>query len=79
MTRIAVFAYSDTGHACLKFLLERGERIVFVATHADDPARRSGSRASRSSRARAGSSRSSSRTRSIPRPIARVRIARART
>jgi methionyl-tRNA formyltransferase len=38
MTRIAVFAYSDTGHACLKLLLDRGERIVFLATHRDDPA-----------------------------------------
>ena len=37
MTRIAVFAYSDTGHACLKHLLERGERVVFVATHRDRP------------------------------------------
>jgi len=37
MTRIAVFAYSDTGHACLKFLLERGEDVVLVVTHADDP------------------------------------------
>jgi methionyl-tRNA formyltransferase len=37
MTRLAVFAYSDTGHACLKLLLERGERIVFVATHRDAP------------------------------------------
>jgi len=37
LTRIAVFAYSDTGHACLKFLLERGENVVLVATHADDP------------------------------------------
>jgi methionyl-tRNA formyltransferase len=37
MTRIAVFAYSDTGHACLKFLLERGEEVVLVVTHADDP------------------------------------------
>jgi methionyl-tRNA formyltransferase len=36
-TRIAVFAYSHTGHACLKFLLERGENVVLVATHADDP------------------------------------------
>jgi methionyl-tRNA formyltransferase len=35
--RIAVFAYSDTGHACLKLLLERGERVVLVATHRDDP------------------------------------------
>ena len=37
MTRIAVFAYSDTGHACLKFLLDRGENVVFVATHRDAP------------------------------------------
>ncbi len=37
MTRIAVFAYSDTGHACLKFLLDRGEKVVFVATHRDAP------------------------------------------
>ena len=37
MTRIAVFAYSDTGHACLKSLLERGENVVFVGTHADSP------------------------------------------
>jgi methionyl-tRNA formyltransferase len=37
MIRIAVFAYSDTGHACLKLLLERGERVVFVATHRDAP------------------------------------------
>ncbi len=37
MTRVAVFAYSDTGHACLKFLLDRGERIVLVGTHRDDP------------------------------------------
>jgi methionyl-tRNA formyltransferase len=37
MTRIAVFAYSDTGHACLKLLLDRGEDVVLVVTHADDP------------------------------------------
>ena len=37
MTRIAVFAYSDTGHACLKLLLERRERVVFVGTHRDVP------------------------------------------
>ena len=36
MTRIAVFAYSDTGHACLTHLFDRGERIVLVATHRDD-------------------------------------------
>ena len=38
MTRIAVFAYSETGHACLKLLFDRGENVVLVATHADDPA-----------------------------------------
>ncbi|MEO8190356.1 MAG: formyltransferase [Acidobacteriota bacterium] len=37
MTRVAVFAYSDTGHACLKALLDRSADVVFVATHADDP------------------------------------------
>lgn len=37
MTRIAVFAYSDTGYACLKLLFDRGEEVVLVATHADDP------------------------------------------
>jgi len=37
MTRMAVFAYSDTGHACLKYLFDRGERIVFIGTHRDDP------------------------------------------
>jgi methionyl-tRNA formyltransferase len=37
MTRIAVFAYSETGHACLKALLERNENVVFVGTHADSP------------------------------------------
>jgi len=35
MTRIAVFAYSDTGHACLKRLLERGRRPALLATHRD--------------------------------------------
>ena len=38
MTRLAIFAYSGTGYACLKLLLERGERIAFLATHRDDPA-----------------------------------------
>jgi methionyl-tRNA formyltransferase len=37
MSRIAVFAYSDTGHACLKHLLERGRTPVLVATHRDAP------------------------------------------
>lgn len=35
MTRVAVFAYSDTGHACFATLLDRGMDVVFVATHAD--------------------------------------------
>ena len=35
MTRVAVFAYSDTGHACLKALLDHGGDVVFVGTHAD--------------------------------------------
>src|SRR5262249_12599634 len=37
MTRIAVFAYSDTGYECLKFLFERGKNVALVVTHADDP------------------------------------------
>jgi len=35
--RTVVFAYSETGHACLKFLLDRGVHVVGVFTHADDP------------------------------------------
>lgn len=38
MTRLAVFAYSDTGYACVHALLTRGADIVLLATHADDPA-----------------------------------------
>ena len=37
MTRIAVFAYSDTGYACLEHLLDRREKVVFVGTHRDMP------------------------------------------
>jgi methionyl-tRNA formyltransferase len=37
MPRIAVFAYSDTGHACLKALFDAGSEVVFVATHPDHP------------------------------------------
>ena len=40
MTRIAVFAYSDTGHACLGHLLGERENVVLVATHRDDPEER---------------------------------------
>ena len=36
-TRIAFFGYSDTGHACLRALLDGGSNVVFVATHADRP------------------------------------------
>jgi methionyl-tRNA formyltransferase len=35
--RILVFAYSDVGHACLKFLIERREIIVGLYTHRDNP------------------------------------------
>jgi len=37
MTRIAVFAYSETGHACLKLLLDRGERVVLIAINRENP------------------------------------------
>lgn len=37
MPKIVVFAYSDLGHACLKFLLMRGENVVGVYTHKDRP------------------------------------------
>jgi methionyl-tRNA formyltransferase len=32
-----VFAYSDTGYECLKFLFERERDVAVVVTHADDP------------------------------------------
>ncbi len=34
---ILVFAYSDVGHACLSYLLERGEPVAAVYTHEDGP------------------------------------------
>lgn len=37
MTRLAVFAYSQTGHACLDWLLEKGKDVAIVVTHADRP------------------------------------------
>jgi methionyl-tRNA formyltransferase len=37
VTRLAVFAYSETGHECLRFLLDRGESVVLVVTHPDAP------------------------------------------
>ena len=35
--RLLVFAYSDVGHACLKFLLDRKENVAAVYTHEDKP------------------------------------------
>lgn len=35
--RTIVCAYSDVGHACLEYLLDRGTRVVAVYTHADAP------------------------------------------
>jgi len=35
--RIVVFAYSDLGHACVKFLLDRGENVAAIFTHEDNP------------------------------------------
>jgi methionyl-tRNA formyltransferase len=37
MTRLAVFAYSETGYECLKFLLDRGADVRLVVTHPDAP------------------------------------------
>lgn len=37
---IVVFAYSEVGHACLEFLLSRGEKIVALFTHEDDAGER---------------------------------------
>lgn len=34
--RIVVFAYSDLGHQCLRYLIERKENIVCVYTHKDN-------------------------------------------
>jgi methionyl-tRNA formyltransferase len=36
--RVVVFGYSDVGVRCLDILLRRGEQVVAVVTHADDPA-----------------------------------------
>lgn len=35
--RVAVFAYSEVGHACLQTLLQQGANIAAVVTHPDDP------------------------------------------
>jgi methionyl-tRNA formyltransferase len=37
---LVVFAYSEVGHACLKLLLERGEAVKALFTHADDAGER---------------------------------------
>jgi methionyl-tRNA formyltransferase len=37
VTGLAVFAYSETGHECLRFLLDRGESVSLVVTHPDAP------------------------------------------
>jgi methionyl-tRNA formyltransferase len=36
--RTLLFAYSELGARCLEWLLERGQRVVGVYTHEDDPA-----------------------------------------
>jgi len=38
--RVALFGYSDVGHACLSLLLERGVNVVAAYTHRDDPSER---------------------------------------
>lgn len=35
--KILVFAYNEVGHACLNHLIKRGEQIVAVYTHHDNP------------------------------------------
>ncbi|MDD4704429.1 MAG: formyltransferase, partial [Synergistaceae bacterium] len=35
--RIAVFAYSEVGSACLDDLIKEGANVVVVYTHEDDP------------------------------------------
>ncbi|MHB1950535.1 MAG: formyltransferase [Acidiferrobacteraceae bacterium] len=39
-SRIVLFGYHDVGAACLDLLLERGEQVVAVFTHRDDPGER---------------------------------------
>ncbi len=38
--RILFFGYSEIGHDCLNLLLERGDDVVALITHADDPRER---------------------------------------
>jgi methionyl-tRNA formyltransferase len=37
VTGLAVFAFSETGHECLRFLFDRGESVSLVVTHPDAP------------------------------------------
>ena len=36
--RILFFGYSEVGYACLSLLLERGDNVVALITHEDNPA-----------------------------------------
>ena len=38
--RILFFGYSEVGHDCLSLLLERGDHVVGLVTHADEPGER---------------------------------------
>ena len=38
--RILFFGYSEVGHDCLSLLLERGDNVVALVTHADEPGER---------------------------------------
>lgn len=38
--RILFFGYSEVGYDCLSLLLERGDNVVALVTHADDPGER---------------------------------------
>ena len=35
--RILFFGYSEVGHDCLSLLLERGDNVIGLVTHEDDP------------------------------------------
>src|SRR4051812_13713595 len=35
--RIVFFGYSEVGHDCLELLVERGDNVVALVTHADNP------------------------------------------
>jgi len=38
--RILFFGYSEVGHDCLSLLLERGDHVIALVTHPDDPGER---------------------------------------